>query len=227
MSSSLISPLRLMLLDDHEVVRRGLEALLAQEPYFEVVGSFTTSQELFAALQNDRVDVLVVDYSLGPSEVDGLNLIRALRVRFSAAKVLVVSAHYNAATVALAMRAGAKGFVGKAQGYKELAAAIRAVGVGKTYLSQDMAHEIAEEKDKPAPAIEVTGERALTDDIKLSPREREVLRCYLDGMSVSQIATKFSRSITTISAQKSAAFRKLGIRTDSELFKIRHLLESK
>jgi DNA-binding NarL/FixJ family response regulator len=216
-----------MLLDDHEVVRRGLEALLAQEPYFEVVGSFTTSQELFAALQNNRVDVLIVDYSLGPSEVDGLNLIRALRVRFGAAKVLVVSAHYNAATVALAMRAGAKGFVGKAQGYKELAAAIRAVGGGKTYLSQDMAHEIAEEKDKPAPAIEVTGERALTDDIKLSPREREVLRCYLDGMSVSQIATKFSRSITTISAQKSAAFRKLGIRTDSELFKIRHLLESK
>lgn len=228
MSGSFVAPLRLMLLDDHEVVRRGLELLLAQEMYFEVVGSFTTSQELFAALQKERVDVLVVDYSLGPAEVDGLNLIRALRVRFPQEKVLVVSAHYNAATVALAMKAGAKGFVGKAQGHKELAIAIRAVAAGRSYLSPEMAtemaNEMASERDDPSLS---TGERALTDHVKLSPREREVLRCYLDGMSVSQIAAKFSRSITTISAQKSAAFRKLGIRTDSELFKIRHLLEGK
>ncbi|BDU20030.1 response regulator transcription factor [Dyella sp. GSA-30] len=225
MSSSLIAPLRLMLLDDHEVVRRGLELLLSQETYFEVAGSFTTSHDLFAALQKERADVLVVDYSLGPAEVDGLNLIRALRVRFPNEKILVVSAHYNAATVALAMKAGAKGFVGKAQGHKELVSAIRAVALGKTYLSPEMALEIAGGKDE-SPSV-LTDERALTQDVKLSPREREVLRCYLDGMSVSQIAAKFSRSITTISAQKSAAFRKLGIRTDSELFKIQHLLEGK
>jgi two-component system, NarL family, captular synthesis response regulator RcsB len=224
MSSSLVTPLRLMLLDDHEVVRRGLELLLTQGEHFEIAGSFTTSQELFAALQKDRVDVLVVDYSLGPAEVDGLNLIRALKVRFPHEKILVVSAHYNAATVALAMKAGAKGFVGKAQGHKELVTAIRAVAVGKTYLSPEMALEISGGREGSSL---LTDERALTDDIKLSPREREVLRCYLDGMSVSQIAAKFSRSITTISAQKSAAFRKLGIRTDSELFKIRHLLEGK
>jgi two-component system, NarL family, captular synthesis response regulator RcsB len=224
MSGSLIAPLRLMLLDDHEVVRRGLEILLAQETYFEIAGSFTTSQELFAALQKERADVLVVDYSLGPAEVDGLNLIRALKVRFPHEKILVVSAHYNTATVALAMKAGAKGFVGKAQGHSELVTAIRAVAMGKTYLSPEMAFEIAGGRESTSL---LTDERALTDDVKLSPREREVLRCYLDGMSVSQIAAKFSRSITTISAQKSAAFRKLGIRTDSELFKIRHLLEGK
>ena len=62
-------------------------------------------------------------------------------------------------------------------------------------------------------------------DLKLSPREREVFRCVLDGMSVTEIAAKFSRGITTISAQKNSAFRKLGIRTNNELFKIRHLLD--
>ncbi|HEX7816634.1 response regulator transcription factor [Dyella sp.] len=224
MSGTLMTPLRLMLLDDHDVVRRGLELLLTQEMHFEVAGSFTTSQELFAALQVEHADVLVIDYSLGPAEVDGINLIRALRVRFPNEKILVVSAHYNAATVALAMKAGAKGFVGKAQGHKELARAIRAVAAGRTYLSNEMASEM----EAGGRSSELsTGERALTEDAKLSPREREVLRCYMDGMSVSQIAVKFSRSITTISAQKSAAFRKLGVRTDNELFKIRHLLEGK
>jgi len=61
--------------------------------------------------------------------------------------------------------------------------------------------------------------------VELSPREREVLRCCLEGMSVTQIAEKFARSVKTISGQKQAAFRKLGVRNDNELFKIQHQLQ--
>lgn len=223
MSAHTVMPsLRVMLLDDHEVMRRGLELLLKQEHRINVIGSFTTSRELFAALRDRTADVLIVDYSLGPTEVDGLNLIRALKVRFPNEKVLVMSAHYNAATIALAMKAGARGFIGKGQDQKELIMAIRAIAAGRVYLSKEMSREM---ELQPSELSEHTGESALINDAKLSPREREVLRCYLDGMSVTEIANKFSRSITTISAQKTAAYRKLGIRNDSELFKIRHQLE--
>jgi two-component system, NarL family, captular synthesis response regulator RcsB len=67
---------------------------------------------------------------------------------------------------------------------------------------------------------------ALSEQARLSPREREVLRCVLDGMAVTAIARKFSRSVNTISTQKQAAYRKLGIRSDAELFKVQHSLST-
>ena len=84
---------------------------------------------------------------------------------------------------------------------------------------------IALSADAPAPVTNGTKLSALIDRSELSPREREVLRCCLDGMSVTDIAEKFARSIKTISSQKQSAYRKLGIRTDTELFKIKHELE--
>lgn len=219
--------IRIALLDDHAVVRHGLAARLREETDFQVVGIYAASKDLMQALQSQTVDVFVIDYALGDSDIDGLNLIRALKVRFPAGKVLVSSSHFNPATVALALRAGAKGFVGKEQELTELIEAIRKVMQGKTYLSQTMAAELS--------SISTTG-FAGTDELvinkgvlakhgELSPREREVLRCCLDGMTVSQIATKFARSVKTISGQKQSAFRKLGIRNDSELFKIQHQLK--
>lgn len=219
--------IRIALLDDHAVVRHGLAARLREETDFQVVGIYAASKDLMQALQSQTVDVFVIDYALGDSDIDGLNLIRALKVRFPAGKVLVSSSHFNPATVALALRAGAKGFVGKEQELTELIEAIRKVMQGKTYLSQTMAAELS--------SISTTG-FAGTDELvinkgvlakhgELSPREREVLRCCLDGMTVSQIAAKFARSVKTISGQKQSAFRKLGIRNDSELFKIQHQLK--
>jgi DNA-binding NarL/FixJ family response regulator len=212
--------LRVILLDDHEVIRRGLELLLKQEFSIDVVGSFRSSRELFAALRDTRVDVIIVDYALGPSDVDGLNLIRALKVRFPRERILVMSSHHNPATVALAMRAGAHGFVGKGQNPSDLILAIRAVAAGRTYLGEYPEATPGSAK----PSSDKAGDELL-GYARLSPREREVLRCVLDGMSVTEIAAKFFRGITTISAQKNSAFRKLGIRTNNELFKIRHLLD--
>jgi two-component system, NarL family, captular synthesis response regulator RcsB len=222
MAFSSFSSLRVVVLDDHAVVRHGLAQRLAQESDFSLIGSYATSQELLSALPTLAVDVAVIDFSLGPSDVDGLNLIRALKIRFPKNRTLVISAHYNAATVALALSAGAHGFVGKRQELDELISAIRVVANGRIYIEAEMAAEIAM---VPNESSDYAGAEALTEHAKLSPREREVLRCSLDGMSVSQIAAKFSRNINTISTQKQSAFRKLGIRTDNELFKIRHQLD--
>ncbi|CAJ0813729.1 response regulator transcription factor [Ralstonia flaminis] len=225
-------PIRVVVLDDHAVVRHGLAARLKQEADIEVSGMFASGREVVQALKDNavEVDILLMDYSLGPAEIDGLNLIRLIRVRYPDLRILVASAHHNKATVGLVMHAGARGFVGKEEELSELVRAIRTVAAGGKRLNATLAAEMERDAlaaDAPAPTSAVDGNQlsALVDRPELSPREREVLRCCLDGMSVSDIAEKFARSIKTISSQKQSAYRKLGIRTDTELFKIKHELE--
>lgn len=223
------SAMRIALLDDHAVVRYGLAMRLAEEPDLDVVGAFATSKELMAALRTVQADLLLIDYALGSNDIDGLNLIRALRVRFPRSKILVASAHHNPATVALAMKAGAGGFVGKSQELGELIQAVRAVGRGRQYLNVAMVAALSSMQQAESGASQasrsLTGSappasRALAELSSLSPREREVLRCCLEGLSVTEIAEKFTRSVKTISGQKQSALRKLGVRSDHELFKI-------
>jgi len=221
MSYVVPGPRTVMLLDDHEVIRVGTALWLSRESDLEIIGSFSTSGELFAALAKRRPDIVVVDFMLGPLEIDGVNLIRALRVRYPECRTLVLSAQYTPATVSLALQAGSWGFFGKSQRLDELAAAIRTVARGKIYLHPAMAREVGVSASALC-KVSVTAERTCgcAHDEILSPREREVLRCFLDGMSVNGIAAKFSRSANTISTQKQSAYRKLGIKTDSELFKL-------
>lgn len=224
-------PIRVVVLDDHAVVRHGLAARLKQESDIEVTALFASGREVVQALRDSavEVDVLLMDYSLGPAEIDGLNLIRLIRVRYPELKILVASAHHNKATVGMVMHAGARGFVGKEEELSELVRAIRTVAAGGKRLNATLAAEMESDAlaDAPAAASDAAGGdlAALVDRPELSPREREVLRCCLDGMSVTDIAEKFARSIKTISSQKQSAYRKLGIRTDTELFKIKHELE--
>lgn len=213
------SPLRVALLDDHPLIRNGFAMRMQPERDIEVVALYASSREMLQALSSTSIDVLVLDYSLQPHEVDGLNLIRLLAVRYPAMRLLVSSASELPAIVALSLRTGASGFIGKSQGLDELLRAIRQVGSGKVYLQPGIepGQRQAAVSGEPASA-----ERAqtLAATPGLSAREQEVLRCCLEGMSVSQIASKFNRSVKTISAQKIAAFRKLGIRNDIELFKV-------
>lgn len=224
MRASYQLPIRVMLLDDHPIVRQGFVTALKSAADILVVGNFTTGRELMFALAVSTAHVLLIDYALGPGDIDGINLIRALRIRFPNSAVLVVSGHYTTATVALALRAGAHGFLGKTQPVEDLAKAIRTVAIGKCYLDPVMAAYLDIENRSFSEAVEVDGydDTMLTNKAKLSPREREVLRCVMDGMSVTEIALKFSRSVNTISTQKQAALRKLGVRNDTELFKVFH-----
>ena len=214
MYDSMNPRLRVMLLDDHGLVRYGLELLLKQDEGIDIIGSYTTSHQLFEALKTTQPDVLVTDYSLGRAEIDGARLIRTLSLRYPRLRMLVVSCYHNPATVALALRAGAHGFVGKGESDTVFHQAVHRVAAGHTYFSLQLPEPV-----KPG---EATGE-GLLDFRKLSPREHEVLRCMLDGMSISAIAKKFSRSVTTISQQKTSAFRKLGLYNNNEFFKLRYM----
>ncbi|VVN01278.1 Transcriptional regulatory protein UhpA [Pseudomonas fluorescens] len=212
----------LMLLDDHEMVRQGIELGLEQEADLEVIGSFGTGRELLEALARRPVDIVVMDFSLGPSDLDGLGLLQTLGRRFAQCKPIVVTSHYTPAAVSLALKAGCWGVLGKTQTLTELITAIRMVAQGCIYLQPCMLSalqgmqptcDMANTRAKREPCASTPATTCLT------PKEQEVLRCFLDGMSVSSIAAKFSRSASTISTHKQSAYRKLGIKSDSELFK--------
>ncbi len=217
------SPQRIMLLDDHPIVIEGIEKRLAQLSRYEIVGSYTTARELIHALATatEAIHLAIVDFSLGPNDVDGVNLLRALKLRYPGTAVLVLSSHFSPATVALALQAGVNGFLSKTQGPDDLIDAIDQIARGRTYLPTTMRDQLDEMSAAPPLAGSVPGQVAET----LSPREHEVVRCTLDGMSTSEISAKFSRAMSTISTQKKSAYQKLGIRTDAELFKIRGLIE--
>lgn len=216
--------LQIALLDDHAIVRHGLVNRLMLEPDFEVVGVYTGSRDLMAGLVTDPAEVLLLDFVLGPYELDGVLLIRALRVKFPKCRILVFSTHHDAATVILALRVGAKGFLGKGEGMGQLVDAIRLVASGAIYLNPDMAYKVAE-----ATAVSYDGEDRTRNDalrfVSLSTREQEVIRCFLAGMTITDIAEKFSRSIKTISTQKASAFRKLGVMSNNELFRLKHIID--
>lgn len=211
-----------MLLDDHEMVRQGIELGLGQAPDLKVIASFGTGRQLLAALAQRRVDVVVMDFVLAPSDIDGLSLLQVLNRRFGTCRPLIVASHYTPATVALSLKAGCWGVVGKTQNLKELITAIRTVAQGRIYLQPCMLPALQGMQsvlDVANMKTNVSVSTSLQVSDCLTPKEQEVLRCFLDGMSVNSIAAKFSRSASTISTQKQSAYRKLGIRSDSELFK--------
>jgi two-component system, NarL family, captular synthesis response regulator RcsB len=215
--------IRIALLDDHPVVLHGVSGQLKQVTDMSVVGEFASGRDLLAALATQEVDVLIMDYSLGPKDIDGVSLLRMLRLRFPLLEILVMSGHGNPATATLAMRAGARGFIGKSRPMHELIEAIRSVAARRRYIDPGLSRSLRYE-DGNAPDIDEHGTMTLSGQASLSMREREVLRCVLDGMAVTSIARKFSRSVNTISTQKQSAYRKLGIRSDAELFKMQHSL---
>ncbi|MEB5972554.1 response regulator [Pantoea dispersa] len=213
------------LLDDHFLVLRGLSDVLKENADFTITGSFTNSDQFLKHLKTTPVDVVVVDYSLSPADIDGLNLIKLIMRHHSNIAILVVSAHYNPATVALALRGGAKGFIGKNRPSEELQKAILELSEGRIYLEPEMTQRLAEQQH--------SGETLLSGNLSeenvqtalslksLSPKEQEVIRCFLTGMTVTEIADKFSRSLKTVSGQKQSALRKLGLKADHELFIIK------
>ena len=219
---SVASPLRIILLDDHALIREALEIRFSLEADFKVQGVYSTSRELLDSLNRAEADLVVLDYQLADADIDGLRLIQSVRRHHPSIRIVIYSSSEKPATVNMSIRAGANGFVGKSQPTDELLRAVRMVALDRIYLAPAMAAELEKipaaqmlpEGDDPDHAF------TLSDQPNLSPKESEVLRCCLEGMSVSQIASKFTRSRKTISGQKQAAFRKLGIKTDTELFKL-------
>ncbi|BAN96514.1 hypothetical protein E05_17480 [Plautia stali symbiont] len=222
---------RVAVLDDHPMVRTVFELCLKHEPDIHLVGTWSSSNELFSQLRSTTVDVLVLDFLLGERELDGLALVKQLRNHYPQQKILISSSMESPAIVKMVLSAGVKGFIGKSHNMQEIVQAIRQVAQGRLFLSQEVAYEVENlyvmNEDAINENLDLSSKGNMYEKVKtLSPREVEVVRCFLDGLSVSQIAVKFKRSRKTVSGQKPSALKKLGLRSDSELFKYSHDLMS-
>ncbi len=187
-------------LDDHVVVRFGVETLIRNNERMRWTGAAENSAGLFRLLSSTPCHVLVLDYELSPDEIDGWSLVRIVRARFPHVRIIVYTSHVEAATETLMRQAGAHGFLSKSADLTELIGMIDHVAAGSTFFSEAL--------------------RPKEGAAHLTPRETEVLRCCMQGLSMTDIARKFERSVKTVSSQKHAAYRKLGIRNDYDLFKL-------
>lgn len=199
--------IHLLLADDHPALLSGIKHELDSVPSIAIQGVARDSGQLVQLLNSMPCDVLVTDYAMpGGTFGDGITFISYLRRNFPELKIVVFTTLDNPAIVQELSKLGVHSVLGKARETSQLISAIHAVYAGARYFPS--------EQGIGAPTS--TTMRAGPD---LTKRELEVVRLYVTGMSVNEIASHLNRSKQTISSQKSSAMRKLGIERDADLFR--------
>ncbi|MFA5866295.1 MAG: response regulator transcription factor [Phycisphaerae bacterium] len=201
---------RLFLVDDHPIIRAGFRELLDQEPDMEVVGTAENAVEAMKMIEILKPDLAVVDISLN-KDMGGLELIKDMKIRFPAVKVLVLSMHDETIFAERALRAGAKGYVMKEQATQKIITAVRKVLKGELYLNEKVASKILSK------LVAGRSEDHRSPVEKLSDRELEVFKMIGDGMGTRDIAQKLHLSIKTVEAHRMHIREKLKLENGSEL----------
>ncbi len=196
---------RIMLVDDHAIVRSGFRRLLEQQPDFSVVAEATDAEHAYTLYVEHLPDVVVMDLSM--PGVSGLDTIRRIIGREPAAKIVVFSMHEDGSVAERAIQAGARGYVTKSNPPEVLASAVADVAAGKLALSPDIAQSIV--------VLKLTGEKNPLN--LLSVREFEIFRMLASGRPVGEIAKLLSLSAKTVANYHTLIKQKLGIISDVEL----------
>lgn len=200
--------MRVIIADDHPVVRIGLRMLIDQSKPCVVVGEADGPDSLFSLLSTTPCDLLITDFCMpGNRRADGLQMLSAVRRRYPSTLIILVTMFANVTTLRAAFAHGVLAIIAKDSSAKELPMAIKSVVEGRRFISEPLRAALVH-----ADAVAQSGATSL------SAKEHEVVRMFASGMTVSEIAGYFKRSVSTISKQKSMAMRRLGISTDVELF---------
>jgi DNA-binding NarL/FixJ family response regulator len=204
----LVSAIRVLVVDDHQVVRQGLRAFLDVQDDIDVVGEAADGAQCVALAERLRPDVVLLDLRMPGA--DGLEALRALRECGNPARVLVVTSFTEPAVVLPAVRAGAAGYVYKNVDPHALATAIRAVHAGHVLLDPDVAGLLAAGEPDPG-------------GIRLTARERQVLAAMARGQSNREIARSLAVAEKTVKTHVSSVLAKLGVhdRTQAALYAVR------
>ncbi|WP_275075134.1 response regulator transcription factor [Providencia rettgeri] len=203
--------LSLVLVDDHPIVLSGLKDTLSQSSNLSVMGAFTQDSELFTFLKHNTVDVIVTDYMMPNNTLssDGQNYIQFLRRKYPSIALVVLTMVSNSMLIQMLYDSGVSAVVSKEASLQDLMKAIKLAGQGQEY-RRPVADLTTTLKSRNATTLD---ERVKT----LSPRELEVLRLFVQGKPIVEIAKLLNRSDKTISLQKNAAMRKLGVDNNQAL----------
>jgi two-component system, NarL family, invasion response regulator UvrY len=198
--------IRVLVADDHPLIRSGLRQVLAQEPDVAVLGEAEDSEKLLELIDQQGWDVVLLDITM-PGR-GGLDALREIHRRRPALPVLVLSVHAEEQFAVRAIKAGASGYLSKTDPPTEIVRAIRKVVSGKKYVSAALAENLAN-------ALESGSERPLHES--LSDREFQVMGRIASGRTVSQIAAEISLSVKTVSTYRARVLEKMNMRTNAEL----------
>jgi DNA-binding NarL/FixJ family response regulator len=203
--------IRLILADDHRIMREGLRALVERLPGMEVIGEAADGRTTVAMAKELSPEVVVMD--IGLPDLNGIEATRQIASQNRNIKVIALSMHSDCRYVAKMLKAGASGYLLKDSAFEELARAIRAVAAGKTYLSPAVAGAVVKDYLGRRPDIRPALASLLT------AREREVLQLVAEGKSTKEIAEQLQISPKTADTHRQQIMRKLELRSVAELTK--------
>jgi DNA-binding NarL/FixJ family response regulator len=205
--------IRIVVADDHAIVREGLKQILAAQADFQVVAEASDGHEALKRVRELEFDVLLLDMSM-PGK-SGVELIKQVKSEKPKLRILVLTMHEEHQYAVRAIRAGASGYLTKEGASAQLVTAIRKVASGGAYISAEVAEQLA---------LNAMPDATAAPHERLSDREFQVFRMIAEGKSVSEIADRLNLSVKTVSTHKANVLAKMGLSTQGEL--IRYALEN-
>lgn len=205
-----LQKIRILIADDHPVLRRGLKALIEEEPDMEVVGEAGNGLEAVQLAERLRPDVVIMDISM--PELDGLEATRRIREHSPSTYVLILTVHAHERYLFPVLKAGASGYVRKTAADEELIEAIRVVARGDVFLYPSATRMLLDDY-----LAQVRAGYEKDSYETLSDREREILRLLAEGYTNAEIAQKLNLSVKTVETYRARIMEKLHLRTRAEL----------
>ena len=203
--------IKVLIADDHQIVREGLRSMLEKEPGIKVVGEAEEGRTTLRLARELTPDVIIMDVAM--PDLNGIEATRQIVAEFPAIKVIALSMHDDRRFVLHMIKAGAKGYLLKDSAFKDLAKAIRVVVANKTYLSSEIADIVVKDY------LATTASEESSAFYLLSPREREVLQLIAEGKTSNQVAENLHVSIKTVETHRAQLLRKLKVKSVAELTK--------
>ena len=203
--------IKVLLADDHNIVRDGLRKLLDQEVGIEVVGEADTGRKTVSLAQELLPDVVVMDITM--PDLNGIEATSKIKKKVSSTKVLCLSMHTDKRFVMAVIRAGASGYLLKDCPFEELSRAIHTVARNEIYLSSQIAHYVVDESMARS-KLKVSSAYTV-----LTPREREIIQLIAEGKNTKTIALALGISVKTVEAHRRKIMKKLKIHSIAELTK--------
>jgi len=202
--------IRILVADDHEIVRRGLRALLDAQPEWEVVGEAVSGREAVEKARQLTPDVAIID--VGMPELNGLEATRQILKALPQTEILILTMHESEQIVREVLDAGARGYVLKSDAGKDLVAAVEALCQHRTFFSSKISEMLLRSYIRPT-----RSEQPETTRGRLTAREREIVQLLAEGKSNKEVANALNISIKTAETHRTNIMNKLDLRSITEL----------